>query len=93
MRPAELSTLEAIDLTNGQTLANALAAGAKHLHGQSWHSPAELVKMLYHDAVGRDPNEQELVALVERLGEPVTDEGLQDVLWALVMLPEFQLVR
>ena len=40
----------------------------------------------------REPTADELARLVALAGEPVT-EGLADVLWCVVMLPEFQLVR
>ena len=32
-------------------------------------------------------------AAKELLGSPATAEGMADLLWAVVMLPEFQLIR
>jgi hypothetical protein len=34
-----------------------------------------------------------LAAACEVLGSPPTAEGLADLLWVVVMLPEFQLIR
>jgi hypothetical protein len=31
--------------------------------------------------------------LLEALGDKLAEQGLEDALWAVIMLPEFQLVR
>lgn len=90
-RPQTATTLEALELTNGQTLADTLARGASHWSAQ--HVAAEaLVTQLYRQALGRAPHAEELAAGSALVGDPVTPEGIQDLLWALVMSPEFQLV-
>jgi hypothetical protein len=93
LRPDELTTLEAIDLSNGQALTDLLAQGSKHLVAQSWQSPAELVEWLYRFALSREPTRGERDVLVESLGGRLTEQGVQDVLWSVIMLPEFHLVR
>lgn len=93
VRPSELSTLEAMDLSNGQILSDTLARGAEKLAAQSWDSPAGFVRWLYRFAVSRDPNREELGVLTAAVGDPLTEQGVQDALWAVLMLPEFQLVR
>jgi hypothetical protein len=93
VRPSELRTLEAIDLSNGQTLADALAGGAKNLIGRSWQSPEAFVRWLYRHALSREPSGDELQVLTAALGTQLTDQGIEDTLWAIIMLPEFQLVR
>jgi len=93
VRPNELTTLEAIDLSNGQILADMLERGAVNLRAQSWDSPQDLVRWLYRHALSRDPQPDELDALTGVLGDTLTEQGIQDVLWAVVMLPEFQFVR
>ena len=93
VRPNELTTLEAIDLSNGQILADTLERGAKKLLMRSWDSPADFVRWLYQFALSREPDPDELGVLTEALGNELTEQGVQDALWAVVMLPEFQLVR
>jgi hypothetical protein len=93
VRPDELTTLEAIDLSNGQALTDLLAQGSKHLVSRSWQSPAELVEWLYRFALSREPTRGERDVLVESLGASLTEQGVQDVLWTVIMLPEFHLVR
>lgn len=93
VRPMELTTLEAIDLSNGETLANALRQGAKQLNQREWESPQEFVTWLYHFALSRDPTPAERTTLVDSLGPEMPTEAIEDVLWAVFMLPEFQLVH
>ena len=93
VRPEMLTTLEAIDLSNGETLADILNRGAKKLLARSWDSPQHFVKRHWKHALSRDPTPQELEALMAALGDKLTEQGIEDVLWAAIMLPEFQLVR
>jgi len=92
-RPADLSTLSAIDLNNGQALADLLARGAKKIASQPGSSSESLVKRLYTFALSRPPSKNELAVAAGALGPKPTEQGVQDLLWAVVMQPEFQLVR
>ena len=93
MRPNELSTLEAIDLSNGQALTNLLAAGAAKLKGRRWSSPEELVRWLYVSALSRAPSAAELKVAAGMVGADLSEQGIADLLWAVCMLPEFQTIR
>ena len=93
VRPNELTTLEAIDLSNGQILADTLERGAKQLLTRSWDSPETFVRWLYRFALSREPQPDELQALTDSVGDQLAEQGVQDALWAVVMLPEFQFVR
>ena len=93
VRPADLNTLEAIDLNNGQTLATRLEQGASRLLAKPWPSSDALAQWLYQFALARVPTPAELSLAREVLGEKPTSQGVQDLLWAVLMLPEFQLVR
>ena len=93
MRPTDLGTLEAIDLANGPILAGMLESGAKKLAARSWASPEAFVQWLYRFAFSRPPTPDELAAAKESLGGALSEEGVQDMLWAVCMQPEFQLVR
>ena len=92
-RPNDLSTLEAIDLANGQALADTLARGAQRLVTREWKSPDELVRWLYAFALSRLPTADELTLAREALGPKPTKQSAQDLMWAMLMQPEFQLVR
>jgi hypothetical protein len=93
-RPSEVGTLEALDLTNGQILATLLDRGAKNLRKKhpDW-SPEQVTGWVYRSALSRGPTPAEAETARRLLGSPVTDDGVSDLLWAVLMLPEFQLVR
>ena len=86
------TTLQALELTNGITLDNKLHAGAERWIDRAGKDPDELVRQLWLIALGRVPSETERSAALELTGRPVTVDGVQDLLWSLTMLPEFQLI-
>lgn len=90
-RPSAATTLQALELTNGPTLAKKLKAGAEKL-GRELTEPGQLVNELYQRALGRKPSPEEITTTKELLGGKVEREGVEDLLWAMVMLPEFQLI-
>ena len=93
VRPETLTTLEAIDLSNGEILAAALSQGAGRLLTKEWQSPAEFGDWLFRHALSRPPTDAERQVLAELLGDKLTQQGIEDALWAVVMLPEFHFVR
>ncbi|MBX7207383.1 MAG: DUF1549 domain-containing protein [Verrucomicrobiaceae bacterium] len=92
-RPNDLTTLEAIDLANGQTLADALAKGAKKISARNEIDAKALATQLYRHALSRDPSPNELATTQELLGPKPTEQGVQDLLWAICMMPEFLMIR
>jgi hypothetical protein len=93
MRPEELTTLEAIDLSNGSTLAGFLSHGATTLKAQ-WQSDRDgLIQHVCRFAWSRSPSTEEAVALQEMLSPDPTLQEIEDLLWAVVMTPEFLLIR
>lgn len=93
MRPEELTTLEALDLSNGQTLTTALERGAESLLKQDWASSTDLVRWLYTSTLTRAPSSTELTAALELMREKPAAAQVADLLWAILMQPEFQYVR
>ena len=93
-RPNELSTLEAIDLSNGQALANLLGNGAAALlRKRKWASSEQLVHWLYLSSLSRDPSAAELKVALGIVGPELSEQGVADLLWVVCMLPEFQTIR
>jgi hypothetical protein len=90
-RQTAATTLQALELTNGQTLASRLDAGAD-LWMQDHRPPAQLVTAIYEQTLGRAPTPTERQAALAEIGSPVRKDGVEDLLWALIMLPEFQLI-
>ncbi len=92
-RPNDLTTLEAMDLSNGRQLAELLIAAGKRYAKQYQDSPEELVNTFYEQTLIRKPTAQELEFTLSELGPKPTPEAVEDVIWATLMSPEFQFTR
>jgi len=90
-RSSAATTLQALELTNGKTLDSEFKTAAATFASRNPNAP-ELVTDLYQKAFGRKPTSEELNLSKEMVGSPVKPEGVEDLLWAVTMLPEFQLI-
>lgn len=93
MRPSQLTTLEAIDLSNEASLAQAFATGAQKLIQQSDGDPGRLTEHLFLFALSRPPTADEAKIVHEILGDSPQPAEVEDLLWSVCMLPEFFLIR
>ncbi len=91
-RDDQATLLQALELTNGTFFNQALNEGAQHWAERYKSEPDELVRNVYHIALGRLPTTKELSTASSLIGSPVDEDALQDLLWAIFMLPEFQLI-
>ena len=92
-RPAELTTLQALELNNGAEFVGYLNRGASKWFGEFGADREGMVESLYRRALGRAPGEMERAVALDLLGEPATEAGVADLLWTVLMLPEFQIVQ
>jgi mono/diheme cytochrome c family protein len=90
-RESRANLLQALELTNGEKLNEVLQRGA-----ETWQKKYPDSHTLFHEiymrALGRKPQPKELKVAREVLGEKPTTESIQDLFWAMVLLPEFQLI-
>jgi hypothetical protein len=93
MRPDELTTLEAVDLSNGAALAGYLEKGGKNLAEQWAGRRNELIDHLYQFALCRKPTAEERAAIFDAVSEDPKAVEIEDLLWAMFVTPEFFLVR
>jgi hypothetical protein len=91
-RPSQATTLQAVELTNGATLSGLLVRGAEELLKDPSIEARQLIAQIYQSALGRDPAAEELEVALQMTGEPAAQEGVEDLLWAVAMLPDFQLI-
>lgn len=91
-RPSSATTLQALELTNGDTLSGVINRGAAKLLATNPVSSETLVHQVFNKALGRKPTASEQKLAVELVGQPARKEGVEDLLWAVTMLPEFQLI-
>ena len=93
-RPEHLTMLQALDLLNGKTITAMLASGGGNiLKGHPTASPDKITELLFMQAFARSPRPDERATALALLGNKPTAENIADLLGALVMLPEFQLIR
>jgi hypothetical protein len=93
-RPDQLSTLQALDLSNGEILTQTLERGARNmLKDQPKATPEQRIEKIYMAALCRLPTRVEMAAARASIGSSLTADALADLLWAVLMLPEFQLIR
>jgi hypothetical protein len=92
VRQTTATTLQALELTNGATLAKWLKKGTDNLQGK-YKTSDELIDALYRQTISRLPTPAERKIALDLLGSPTRCEGIEDLLWALTMLPEFQLIH
>lgn len=92
-RDSLATMLQALELTNGGTLDAKLKEGASHWIKAEGADPAQMVQRLYQEALGRRPSDREAQVASELLGTPVDTQAVEDLLWIVAMLPDFQLIR
>lgn len=90
-RSSQGNLLQALELTNGDAFNAALDAGAAKWHAK-FRSSGELVTEIYRQALGRDPTKEEVDAAITILGPSPGQEDVEDLLWSVMLLPEFQLI-
>ncbi|HLO43665.1 MAG TPA: PSD1 and planctomycete cytochrome C domain-containing protein [Leadbetterella sp.] len=90
-RDSQASLLQALELTNGERLTNVLARGAKYWKEQ-FKTRDVIIRVLFSKALGRLPNKAEMTAAQSAMSENPTVEQIQDLFWAVLLLPEFQLI-
>jgi uncharacterized membrane protein/mono/diheme cytochrome c family protein len=90
-RSSQANLLQALELTNGEQFNDALKRGAQQWKATYPRSDM-LVKNLYWKALGRAPRPNELAIAQKIVGKSPTTEGIQDLVWAISLHPEFQLI-
>jgi uncharacterized membrane protein/mono/diheme cytochrome c family protein len=90
-RESQANLLQALELTNGRKFNRVLRNGA-----QSWIARYkrndQIIRAVYRQALGRDPLPREFQVAKRALGASPRPELVQDFLWAIVLLPEFQFI-
>jgi hypothetical protein len=92
-RASAATTLQALELTNGSTLAMALQKASTKLLADKDASTEQMIDGIYQRALGREATKKEMALARQVVGSPATADGAEDLLWAVFMLPVFQLIR
>lgn len=92
-RPPALTTLQAITLSNGPAFAKIVNRAAKAFLSRDESSSEHRVEWLFLSLLSRRPTAAESALALELMGPEPTIESAEDLLWMLLMLPEFQWIR
>ena len=91
VRPSVATTLQALALTNGDVLSKLIKEGAIALVNEGTEKQI-LSNRIFQFALGRKPSNSEVMMIQELVEGENEANSVEDVLWALIMLPEFQLI-
>ena len=84
--------LQMLELTNGAMLSDRIGKGAKRWIDRKFDSSDAMIAQIFRESLGREPSPQELAMSRELVQSPAQQQGVEDLLWSIAMLPEFQLV-
>jgi hypothetical protein len=87
------TTLQALELTNGNSFNERIKRAARKLTPEAAKDPQAWVIRVYRHLLGRGPDESELRLGTELLGDPVREDAVADFLWAITMSPEFDFIN
>ncbi|ETZ20594.1 DUF1549 domain-containing protein [Pedobacter sp. V48] len=90
-RDSQANLLQALELTNGWRFNSVLKNGAEHWK-TNFKNTDLLIKDIYLKTLGREPVEKEIKIAKQALGKSPGVDAIQDLFWAMVLLPEFQII-
>ncbi len=90
-RESQANLLQALELTNGERFNSILRKGA-----ESWKlkykSGDLIIREIYKQALGREVRSDEYKVAKKILGDKPARDSIQDLFWAIMLLPEFQII-
>ncbi|MEO5999923.1 MAG: DUF1553 domain-containing protein, partial [Chitinophagaceae bacterium] len=90
-RESQANLLQALELTNGDRFNLALKKGAVD-YKTKFKKEDLIIKEIYRKALAREPEEKEIKVAKQILGDSPGAEAIQDLFWAVMLLPEFQII-
>jgi hypothetical protein len=91
-RDPQPTTMQALELSNGDIMHKAVQkVGAKWASGKI--PTDQLIENLFQNALLRKPTQAEKTTAEGLLGEKPSPDSISDLVWALILQPEFQLIQ
>ena len=90
-RESQANLLQALELTNGDRFNSTIKTGAENWKKKYQTSDA-IIKEIYRRALGREVQSKEYKIAKKVLGDNPSTESIQDLFWAIMLLPEFQII-
>lgn len=90
-RESQANLLQALELTNGNRFNSMIRKGAESWK-QKYKNSDTIIKEIYMRALGREVEAREFKVAKKLLGDKPDTEAIQDLFWAIMLLPEFQII-
>lgn len=90
-RESQANLLQALELTNGERFNSMLRKGAENWKTK-YKSVDVIIKEVYKQALGREVQANEFKVAKKILGDKPETDSIQDLFWAVMLLPEFQII-
>jgi uncharacterized membrane protein len=90
-RESKGNLLQALEMTNGEKLNKVLNVAAIDWK-KRYPESEKLISEIFSQALARKPSSKEIEIAKTTLGDSPSIEKIQDFMWAIVLLPEFQIV-
>jgi uncharacterized membrane protein/mono/diheme cytochrome c family protein len=90
-RESQANLLQALELTNGERFNEALKKGAENWM-KKYREGDVIIKEIYRKALGREPQQKEFKVAKQLLDVDKGAGAVQDLFWAVMLLPEFQII-
>lgn len=92
VRDDRATLLQALELTNGDFFTQTIQYAATRWIEDSGKNGETIIREIYERALGRTPTSKEMATAKKLIGKDVSQAGVEDFIWTVVMLPEFQLI-
>jgi len=86
------TTMQALELLTGQEFSDMISRIATSAPFQNIHSVNSAAKYVFSNYLGRMPSDVEIEAINKIFQGKMTPQMIEDLLWNVVSLPEFQLI-
>jgi len=83
--------LQALELTKGERLNSTLKRGAENWK-KKYKNGDVIIRQLYNRGLGRMPTQKEFEVAKSAIGDNPDIDAIQDLFWAVILLPEFQII-
>uniref|UniRef100_UPI0039834482 DUF1549 domain-containing protein n=1 Tax=Daejeonella sp. TaxID=2805397 RepID=UPI0039834482 len=90
-RESQANLLQALELTNGERFNSMIRKGAEVWKQRYKHSD-KIIKEIYKRALGREAQPKEFKIAKKLLGDKPETDSIEDLIWTIMLLPEFQII-
>ena len=91
-RESDANLLQAMMLSNNQFLYQNIEEGTNKLLADNEVDTDEIISRLYETILGRQPSQKEQKLILAELDAGSIETGIQDLIWSIILLPEFQFI-